>query len=219
MYGALCGMAALGRAELSARLLNNVAFREVLELVPEVWRRELADPAGSRLPWLAGSSTAASCTNGRLHCHPTFQINRVWCVCLCVPAGTGGAGRFLRLQLHLLPQPPGQAQVGTSCCWPVQTRWLSEQEHTQLPRPSLLTPILPTTAVPYVHASLPAHPRSAACLPAGPACLWTPTCRTTWLPCTRQCATRRSFRWAHAGAAVPMRMRMCMHEEGLPSTV
>lgn len=28
-------MAALGRAELAARLLNNVAFRELLELVPE----------------------------------------------------------------------------------------------------------------------------------------------------------------------------------------
>ena len=36
VYGALCGMAALGRTELSARLLNNVAFRELLELVPEV---------------------------------------------------------------------------------------------------------------------------------------------------------------------------------------
>ena len=36
IYGALCGMAALGRGELSARLLRNVAFRELLELVPEV---------------------------------------------------------------------------------------------------------------------------------------------------------------------------------------
>lgn len=36
IYGALCGMAALSRAELSGRLLNNVAFRELLELVPEV---------------------------------------------------------------------------------------------------------------------------------------------------------------------------------------
>ena len=36
VYGALCGMAALGRGELSARLLRNVAFRELLELVPEV---------------------------------------------------------------------------------------------------------------------------------------------------------------------------------------
>lgn len=36
MYGALCGMAALGRSELAACLLNNVAFRELLELVPEV---------------------------------------------------------------------------------------------------------------------------------------------------------------------------------------
>ena len=36
VYGALCGMAALGRGELSARLLRNVAFRELLESVPEV---------------------------------------------------------------------------------------------------------------------------------------------------------------------------------------
>ncbi|PRW44245.1 COP9 signalosome complex subunit 1 [Chlorella sorokiniana] len=42
VYGALCGMAALGRGELSARLLRNVAFRELLESVPEV-REALAD--------------------------------------------------------------------------------------------------------------------------------------------------------------------------------
>jgi hypothetical protein len=36
LYGTLCGMAALSRSELSARLVHNVAFREFLELVPEV---------------------------------------------------------------------------------------------------------------------------------------------------------------------------------------
>ncbi len=36
IYGALCGMAALGRKELATCLLRNVAFRELLELVPEV---------------------------------------------------------------------------------------------------------------------------------------------------------------------------------------
>lgn len=42
IYGALCGMAALGRSELSARLLHSPSFREFLELVPEV-REALQD--------------------------------------------------------------------------------------------------------------------------------------------------------------------------------
>lgn len=46
-YGALCGMAALDRGQLSARLLNNVAFRELLELVPEVSRLGRRDHFGA----------------------------------------------------------------------------------------------------------------------------------------------------------------------------
>jgi COP9 signalosome complex subunit 1 len=36
IYGALCGMATLTRAELAQRIMHNPFFRELLELVPQV---------------------------------------------------------------------------------------------------------------------------------------------------------------------------------------
>lgn len=102
IYGTLCGMAALSRSELSARLVHNVAFREFLELVPEVCvgggsrlcNDETAPhaesrvscplgaphplacgPLGARWPPVAWGCAAPACLLGS---RPALLINRPW---------------------------------------------------------------------------------------------------------------------------------------------
>lgn len=150
-------MAALGRSELQARLVNSASFRELLELVPEVRRGEACEVCALAALVLQRMADAAArhsvCMLQPIAALPTHAP--------CLPADARGTGRLLRLKLHLLPGPPGAPQVTAAaaapapcaapcavlCCILLLPRWPSPpllQRHaclsppTSLCRPQLL---------------------------------------------------------------------------------
>ena len=166
VYGALCGMAALGRAELSARLLNNVAFRELLEGVPDVSNMAQLRPVDRHLLQLA---LAAHRLRKFASCHV-----------LPPPSGTACATR----PYNHPPMPGFACRCGRP--WPTSTppttphastTWTGSGGRPPLlangpPTPAAGSPKLPSLssqALPLCQAPLPVPhchlPLLPACLP------------------------------------------------------
>ena len=84
-YGALCSLASFSRPEMKTRIIDNIAFREFLELMPEVWTNTCRRRSVRIL--LVRSHAAAS--GQAAECKGTTHILRLE---LChVPAAARGA--------------------------------------------------------------------------------------------------------------------------------